>query len=60
MIDYLKEMLTSGNGRNAELLPDTIDTAALEDYADDTAAAKGGVLVGEFYRNGSALMMRVV
>lgn len=33
--------------------------ANLHDYADDTAAAAGGVAVGEFYRTGSAIMVRV-
>jgi hypothetical protein len=28
-------------------------------YANDAAAAAGGVLVGELYRNGSAVMVRV-
>lgn len=32
--------------------------AGLGDYADDAAAAAGGVAVGSFYRNGSALMQR--
>ncbi|GFM29268.1 hypothetical protein [Novosphingobium sp. PY1] len=32
---------------------------SLGDYADDTAAASGGVTVGGLYRNGSALMIRV-
>lgn len=35
------------------------DLAASTSYADDTAAAAGGVEVGEFYRNGSAVMVRV-
>lgn len=34
-------------------------SAALGDYADDAAAALGGVGVGELYRNGSVLMVRV-
>lgn len=32
---------------------------ALGNYADDAAAATGGVLAGQFYRNGSAVMVRV-
>jgi hypothetical protein len=32
---------------------------ALGNYADDTAAAAGGVAVGGLYRNGSVLMIRV-
>lgn len=33
--------------------------AGLGNYADDTAAAAGGVAIGGFYRNGSVLMVRV-
>lgn len=36
-----------------------VDVTALGNYADDTAAATGGVAVGQLYRNGSALMVRV-
>lgn len=32
---------------------------ALGDYANDGAAAAGGVIVGDLYRNGSVLMVRV-
>jgi hypothetical protein len=28
-------------------------------YSDDTAAAAGGVAVGEFYRNGSVVQIRI-
>lgn len=31
----------------------------LSDYADDAAAATGGVAVGEFYRTGSIVKVRV-
>lgn len=33
--------------------------AGLGDYANDAAAAGGGVAVGALYRNGSVLMIRV-
>lgn len=33
--------------------------ASLPDYANDAAAATGGVSVGELYRNGSAVCVRV-
>ena len=36
-----------------------IDLASLTDAADDTAAAAAGVEVGQVYRNGSQLMVRV-
>ncbi len=32
---------------------------ALGNYANDTAAAAGGVPIGGLYRNGSAVMIRV-
>ena len=35
------------------------DWGALADYADDTAAAAGGIEVGQIYRNGSVVMVRV-
>lgn len=35
------------------------DFAALGDFADDTAAATGGVAVGSLYRTGSAVKVRV-
>ena len=35
------------------------DWSALSDYADDTAAASGGVAVGELYRTGSIVKVRV-
>ena len=34
------------------------DWSALEDYADDTAAAAGGVEVGALYRTGSTIKVR--
>lgn len=36
-----------------------VDWAKLEDFADDTAAATGGVQVGKLYRTGSAVKVRV-
>lgn len=38
---------------------DAKDLGSLGDYANDAAAAAGGVVVGGFYRNGSVLMVRV-
>lgn len=35
------------------------DFAALANYADDTAAAAGGIAVGALYRTGSAVKVRV-
>lgn len=36
-----------------------VDWSKLQNFADDTAAAAGGVAVGEFYRTGSAVKVRV-
>lgn len=36
-----------------------VDLSGLANYANDTAAATGGVPVGGMYRNGSVLMVRV-
>lgn len=49
---------------NAETLKSkTLDApsfANLGDYADDTAAAAGGVVLGQAYRTGSTLKVRVI
>jgi hypothetical protein len=37
----------------------SITLAGSTSYANDTAAAAGGVSVGEFYRNGSIVQIRV-
>ena len=34
-------------------------TMSLSDYANDTAAAAGGIGIGQFYRNGSVVQIRV-
>ena len=34
-------------------------SSGLSNYADDTAAASGGIAVGQLYRNGSVVMIRV-
>lgn len=39
---------------------DLLGLAALVDAVDDAAAALAGVAVGQMYRNGSVLMIRVV
>ena len=41
------------------ILAAQIDGTALGNFANDAAAATGGVSVGEFYRNGSIVMVRV-
>lgn len=35
------------------------DWGALQNFADDTAAAAGGIEIGQLYRNGSQVMVRV-
>lgn len=45
--------------RQAEIGSVTDQLSNLSEYADDTAAAAGGVEVGEFYRTGSAIKVRV-
>lgn len=47
------------DGKNASF-PGTLSvTDGLGDYADDTAAAAGGVAVNQLYRNGSVVQIRV-
>lgn len=41
------------------LLRREINFAGLQDFADDTAAAAGGVAVGALYRTGSVVKVRV-
>lgn len=36
-----------------------VDFSALQDFADDTAAAAGGIAVGSLYRTGSTIKVRV-
>lgn len=57
--------ITALDGRvtTAEADISALETAtnwgALSDYADDTAAASGGVAVGALYRTGSIIKVRV-
>ena len=44
---------------NAPIDPANIALGSLGNYANDVAAAAGGVTVGGMYRNGSVLMVRV-
>ncbi|WP_434513772.1 hypothetical protein AB6Q56_14420 [Dechloromonas sp. ARDL1] len=36
-----------------------VDLSGLQNFANDAAAATGGVKIGGMYRNGSVLMVRV-
>ena len=49
-------ILTASGGIST---PSTVSFSGLENYADDTAAANGGIAVGQLYRNGSVVMVRV-
>jgi len=46
----------NGSAQNPVVLP---SLAATTSYANDSAAASGGVKVGQIYRNGSVLQIRV-
>jgi hypothetical protein len=50
---------TNNRGRAVAALQAETDWSALADYADDTAAAAGGVPVGKLYRTGSTVKVRV-
>lgn len=48
------------NGAIANMSALAVKLATSPSYANDAAAAAGGVGVGVFYRSGSAVMVRVV
>mgnify|MGYP001275900071 CR=1 FL=1 len=45
--------------RRADALEKATDWAALQDFPDDAAAATGGVSVGQLYRTGNNVRVRV-
>ena len=49
----------TGAEANITALQTETDWSALADYADDAAAASGGVAVGKLYRTGSIIKVRV-
>ena len=54
------ELKPAAAGGRVEITGDLIlDASDFTDAADDTAAAAAGVIVGQVYRNGSQLMVRV-
>lgn len=55
--NYTVSSLTSFVGEN---LSGTIKLSGLTNAVDDAAAATAGVAVGQVYRNGSVLQIRVV
>ena len=50
----------TGSGKSTILVGPSIRMPNLGSYANDAAAAAGGVVVGGLYRNGSVMMFRVV
>ena len=53
-------MRPAAAGGRVEITGDLLlDISDVTNAADDTAAATAGVAVGQIYRNGSALMIRV-
>ena len=59
--DWPRQVAKQGNDNANRLtaLETATDWSALGNYADDTAAAAGGVEIGQLYRNGSQVMVRV-
>jgi hypothetical protein len=57
--DNLKANLASPTFTGTVTLPVAIAVGALTEYADDSAAASGGLAVGRLYRTGSAIKVRV-
>jgi len=55
LAEVFRDLATKLNTVFAQTKPGEL----LGNYADDTAAAAGGVNVGEFYRTGSAVKQRV-
>jgi hypothetical protein len=54
------ELKPAAAGGRVEITGDLIiDASDFTDAADDAAAATAGVVVGQVYRNGSQLMVRV-
>jgi hypothetical protein len=52
-------MKLNGTGRVDIRQPASATMAAASSYANDAAAAGGGVAIGDFYRNGSVVQVRV-
>lgn len=52
-------LMAHGYRLNRMLPADASEAISLTEYADDTAAASGGVAVGGLYRTGSVVKVRV-
>lgn len=46
-------------GSNLDMNGNTILNLSLQNYINDAAAAAGGIAIGQFYRNGSVVMVRI-
>lgn len=59
--DWPRQVAKQGNetANRVSALETATDWSALDDYADDTAAAAGGVEIGQLYRTGNALKVRL-
>jgi hypothetical protein len=55
----MMSMKLNGSGRVDIRLPASATLAASTTYANDVAAAAGGVAIGDFYRNGSVVQCRI-
>ncbi len=55
----LGQSINVGTPGPATVTPSTLNLAGLDNYANDTAAASGGVAINGIYRNGSVLQIRV-
>ena len=55
----MMSMKLNGSGRVDIRLPASTTLAASTTYANDAAAAAGGVAIGDFYRNGSVVQCRI-
>jgi hypothetical protein len=55
----LGQSINVGTPGPGTVTPSTLNLAGLGNYANDTAAASGGVAINNIYRNGSILQIRV-
>jgi hypothetical protein len=55
----LGQSINVGTPGPATVTPSTLNLAGLGNYANDAAAASGGVAINGIYRNGSVLQIRV-
>lgn len=57
--DWPRKVADAVNGNGRDIFALQKQFQGLGDYADDSAAASGGVPVGGLYRTGSQVMVRV-